>query len=80
MEVTYNILDMNHLNYVLKKKLINIEKKYSEIWLILIDTIFSRVDNTTKQDFEKYPKIQSFFKRIIIISENDSSKYIYLYE
>lgn len=36
-------------------KLLNIEKNYKELWLILIDDIFSRVDNTTKQDFYRYP-------------------------
>jgi len=61
----------NKLNY-----LVDI---YSELWLILIDDIFSRVDYTTKQDFKRFTEIKSIFKRVIIISKHDYSKWIDLY-
>lgn len=65
--------------YEKSEKLKSIKDKYSELWLILVDTIFSRVDYTTKQDFRQFPEIKSFFKRIIIISKRNSSNWIDLY-
>ncbi len=61
----------NKLNYLVAL--------YSEFWLILIDDIFSRVDYTTKQDFKRFAEIKSIFKRVIIISKHDHTKWIDLY-
>lgn len=60
-------------------KLSFLDDIYSELWLILIDDIFSRVDYTTKQDFQRYVEIESIFERVIIISKHDHSKWIDLY-
>jgi len=59
-------------------KMKHLQNKYKEIWLILIDDIFSRVDYTTKQDFERYPYEKSFFNKIILVSKRDASNWIEL--
>ncbi|MCK9401648.1 MAG: hypothetical protein M0Q51_16890 [Bacteroidales bacterium] len=61
------------------QKLQKLKNNYKELWLILVDDIFSRVDNTTQQDFQRFPEIKSIFKRIIIISKSDESKWIDIY-
>jgi len=58
------------------EKLKNIRNLYSEFWLILIDDIFSRVDESTKWDLQRYPKIESDFSRIIMISKSDPSQWV----
>ena len=58
------------------EKMKEIKNKYSELWLILVDTIFHRVDETTKLDLQRFPKIKSDFKRIIIISKCEPSQWI----
>ncbi len=62
------------------EKLIDVKDKFSVLWLILVDDIFSRVDYTTKQDFERFPKIESIFERVIIISKMNSKNWVDLYE
>ena len=62
------------------EKLLDLQDNFSALWLILVDDIFTRVDYTTKQDFERFPKIESIFKRVIIISKNNSQNWIDLYE
>ncbi len=61
------------------KKLKDIKSSFSKLWLILVDDIFSRVDNTTKWDLQKYPKIKSNFDRIILVSKVDVNMWIDLY-
>jgi hypothetical protein len=61
------------------RKLKDIKPIYKELWLILVDNIFSRVDYTTKQDLEREPEIFSIFDRIILISNRDTTKWIDLY-
>lgn len=61
------------------EKLIGLSEKFSALWLILVDDIFSRVDYTTKQDFNRFPKIESIFDRIIIISKLNTKNWIDLY-
>jgi len=58
------------------EKLNSIKNQFSELWLILVDTIFSRVDITTKQDFDRFPKIQSIFDRVILISSRNPNDWI----
>jgi hypothetical protein len=60
-------------------KLKSLEDKFNELWLVLVDNIFSRVDYTTKQDLQRIPEIRSIFKRIIMISFKDSTNWIDLY-
>ena len=62
------------------EKLIDLKDKFSALWLILVDDIFSRVDYTTKQDFERFPKIESIFERVIIVSRINSKNWVDLYE
>ncbi len=57
-------------------KLVSLKNSYRELWLILIDDIFSRVDDTTKQDFQRFPEINTIFDRIVLISKRDNSKWI----
>ncbi len=52
---------------------------YKELWLILVDTIFSRVDQTYLQDLAWIPEIQSSFSRIIVISKLISDSWVDLY-
>jgi len=52
---------------------------YSEIWLILVDEIFSRVDYTFKQDLQRFEEIKSSFNRIIVISGRDRKSWIDIY-
>ena len=62
------------------EKLIDLKEKFSALWLILVDDIFSHVDYATKQDFERFPQIESIFDRIIIVSKINSKNWIELYE
>ena len=60
------------------KKLEHLKDQYNEIWLILVDDIFSRVDETINRDLKRYPEVKSYFKRIILISKRDTSNWINL--
>jgi hypothetical protein len=50
-------------------KLEEIKNEFSELWLILIDTIFNRVDEGVQHDFKRFPKVNSIFDRYILISK-----------
>jgi hypothetical protein len=60
-------------------KLKSLRNSYDELWLILVDDIFSRVDYTTKQDFQRFPEIKTIFNRVVLISKRDNSKWIDIY-
>lgn len=62
------------------EKLIDIKDKFSALWLILVDDIFTRVDYTTKQDFKGSSRIESIFERVIIISKINYKNWIDLYD
>jgi hypothetical protein len=61
------------------EKLKHLKYEYSEFWLILVDDIFSRVDETVKIDLQRFPVIKSDFKKIILISKSNPSNWIDLY-
>jgi hypothetical protein len=56
----------------------NIKDNYREIWLILIDHIYSHVDSRILIDLEKYPKLESSFEKIIILSRFDPEQSVEL--
>jgi hypothetical protein len=62
-----------------ESKMRAVKNDYSEIWLILIDEIFSCVDYTFKQDLQRYEEIKSSFNRIIVISARDRKSWIDIY-
>ncbi|MFC4632468.1 hypothetical protein ACFO3O_01005 [Dokdonia ponticola] len=56
-----------------KKLLDNLDSiSFEKNWLILVDYIFSRVDENTLIDLGQYPKLSSSYDKIFLISRFDS--------
>ncbi len=61
------------------RKLKHLKSSYEKFWLILIDNIFSIVDETTKIDLASLPEIKSMFSRIILISKTSPYDWVDIY-
>ena len=60
------------------EKLSSLQNSYAELWLILVDDIFSRVDKSSVA-LSRYPKIDSIFDKIILISKRDPRNWVYIH-
>lgn len=60
------------------EKLSYLQSSYAELWLILVDDIFIRVDKSSVA-LSRYPRIDSIFDKIILISKRDPGNWVYIF-
>lgn len=60
------------------KRIKPVYKDFSRFWLILVDYIYSHVDNRIISDLSRYPKLESEFDKIIIISRFNTNAFVEL--
>ncbi len=52
-----------------------VKGQFRKFWLILVDDIFSRVDEYSTIDLHKFPPIESNFDRIILLHQRDLNQW-----
>jgi len=63
-----------------EEKTKNFRNKYSEWWLAVVDTIGYELSDLDLNQFNKLPKIENQFDRLLLVSARDHKSFRYLYE
>jgi len=63
-----------------EEKTKNYRNKYSEWWLTVVDTIGYGLSDLDLNQFNKLPKIENQFDRLLLVSARDYKSFRYLYE
>jgi len=72
-----------NLNFIIKDKESKISKyrsKYAEWWLGLVDNLIYVWDEQIFEQLKIWPKMETYFNRILLVSANTPDRWKYLYE